>query len=117
MTTAPSVGQSFLLDPTAQAWSAIGGSTLKNGTAAQYLPGKILYAGGGTPIDSPNPAQANAQIIDLTSATPMWQPVASMNSPRYTQTPTGLPHGKVLAVSGADRNASNAYCTARVSGE
>src|SRR5258708_31556794 len=58
MTIAPSVGQSFLLDPSAQTWSAIGGSTLKNGTAAQYLPGKILYAGGGTPALSAHPPPA-----------------------------------------------------------
>jgi Domain of unknown function (DUF1929)/Bacterial Ig domain/Kelch motif len=117
MTIAPSVGQSFLLDPTAQTWSAIGGSTLKNGTAAQYLPGKILYAGGGTPIDSANPAQANAQIIDPTSATPMWQPVASMNSPRYTQTLTVLPDGKVLAVGGSTSMSQTADSTAVLSAE
>jgi len=117
MTIAPSVGQSFLLDPTAQTWSAIGGSTLKNGTAAQYLPGKILYAGGGTPIDSANPAQANAQIIDLTSATPIWQPVASMNSPRYTQTLTVLPDGKVLAVGGSTSMSQTADSTAVLSAE
>jgi galactose oxidase-like protein/Kelch motif protein len=117
MTIAPSVGQSFQLDPSAQTWSAIGGSTLKNGTAAQSLPGKILYAGGGTLIDSANPAQANAQIIDLTSATPMWQPVASMNSPRYTQTLTVLPDGKVLAVGGSTSMSQTADSTAVLSAE
>ena len=100
-TIAPSIGQSFVLDPVAQSWSAIGGATLDNGSAAQYLPGKILYTGGGAPFGSTSPAQASAQVIDLTSGTPVWQAVASMNYPRYTHTLTVLPDGKVLAVGGS----------------
>jgi galactose oxidase-like protein/Big-like domain-containing protein/Kelch motif protein len=100
-TIAPNVGQSFLLDPAAQTWSSIAGSTLMNGSAAQYLPGKILYSGGGAPFNSTNPAQASADIIDLTSSTPAWKPVAPMNYPRYTHTLTVLPDGKVLAIGGS----------------
>ena len=101
VTIAPSVGQSFILDPSAQTWSAIGGATLYNGSAAQYLPGKILYTGGGSPFNSTNPSTTNAQVIDLTSATPSWQAVAPMNFARYTHTLTVLPDGKVLAVGGS----------------
>lgn len=101
LTIAPSVGQSFILDPSAQTWSGIGGATLYNGSAAQYLPGKILYTGGGSPFNSTNPATTNAQVIDLTSATPTWQTVAPMNYARYTHTLTVLPDGKVLAVGGS----------------
>lgn len=101
VTIAPSVGQSFLLDPSAQTWSAVGGATLFNGSAAQYLPGKILYTGGGSPFNSTNPSTTNARAIDLTSATPTWQTVAPMNFARYTHTLTVLPDGKVLAVGGS----------------
>lgn len=101
MTIAPSVGQSFLLDPSAQTWTQVGGATLFNGSAAQYLPGKILYTGGGSPFNSTNPSTKNAQVIDLTSATPAWQAVAPMNYARYTHTLTVLPDGKVLAVGGS----------------
>jgi hypothetical protein len=99
-TIAPVIGQSFLLDPNAQTWVATGGNTLMNGSAAMYLPGKILYTGGGTPFGSNAPAQKSAQAIDLTSATPTWQNVTPMNYARYTHTLTILPDGKVLAVGG-----------------
>lgn len=102
VTMATSVAQSFLLDPAAQTWSAVGGATLYNGSAAQYLPGKILYTGGGTPLNSTNPANAKAQVIDFTSGTPTWQSVAPMNYARYTHTLTVLPDGKVLAVGGSN---------------
>lgn len=101
VTIAPSAGQSFVLDPAAQTWSAIGGATLYNGSAAQYLPGKILYTGGGSPFNSTNPSTTNARVIDLTSATPTWQTVAPMNYARYTHSLTVLPDGKVLAVGGS----------------
>jgi hypothetical protein len=103
LTIAPETGISYLLDPIAQTWGAVGGPTLLNGTAAQYLPGKILYSGGGTPLNSvTSPATADAQVIDLNSATPTWQATGAMNSPRYTQTLTVLPDGKVLAVGGTN---------------
>jgi hypothetical protein len=98
-TIAPQLGKSFLLDPQAQTWTQTGGATLMKGSSAQYRPGKILYSGGG-PLDSQNPARADAQIIDLTSATPSWQSVAPMTKPRYTHTMTVLPDGKVLAIGG-----------------
>jgi Domain of unknown function (DUF1929)/Bacterial Ig domain/Glyoxal oxidase N-terminus/Galactose oxidase, central domain/Kelch motif len=101
VTIAPNAGQSFLLDPSAQTWSAVGGATLYNGSAAQYLPGKILYTGGGSPFNSTNPSTTNARVIDFTSATPTWQAVAPMNYARYTHTLTVLPDGKVLAVGGS----------------
>lgn len=102
-TIVPSVGESFTLDPIAQTWTQTGGATLFNGSAAMYLPGKILYTGGGTPLNSSTtPATTNAEIIDLTSGTPAWQSVASMNYARYTQTLTVLPDGNVLAVGGSN---------------
>jgi hypothetical protein len=101
LTIAPETGISYLLDPIAQTWEAVGGPTLLNGTAAQYLPGKILYSGGGTPLGSTAPATANAQVIDLNSATPTWHTTGAMTSPRYTHTLTVLPDGKVLAVGGS----------------
>ena len=100
-TIAPSVGQSFLLDPNAQTWTATGGAALDNGSAAEYLPGKILYSGGGTPLTSDNPAQTSAETIDLNATTPTWQATGSMTSPRYTQTLTVLPDGNVLAIGGS----------------
>jgi hypothetical protein len=100
-TIAPVIGKSFVLDPIAKTWGQVGGNTLQNGSAAMYLPGKILYTGGGAPFDSTNPSQTGAQIIDLNATTPTWQATAPMNAARYTHTLTVLPDGNVLAIGGA----------------
>ena len=49
-TMAASTGKGYELDPVAQTWGAVGGTTLINGSAAMYRPGKILYTGGGGTI-------------------------------------------------------------------
>src|SRR5262245_13764207 len=90
-TIASSVAQAYMLDPIAPSWGPVGGKTLFNGSAAMYLPGKILYSGGGTPLDSTSPALATAQVIDLTSASPVWQATGTMNAARYAHTLTVLP--------------------------
>jgi Domain of unknown function (DUF1929)/Bacterial Ig domain/Galactose oxidase, central domain len=100
-TIAPVVGKSFVLDPIAKTWGAVGGTTLQNGSAAMYLPGKVLYTGGGGPFGSTNASQNGAQIIDLNAATPAWQATAPMSAGRYTHTLTVLPDGNVLALGGA----------------
>jgi hypothetical protein len=100
-TIAPEVGKSFVLDPIAKTWGAVGGTTLQNGSAAMYLPGKILYTGGGSPFGSTNASQNGAQIIDLNAATPAWQATTPMSVGRYTHTLTVLPDGNVLAIGGA----------------
>jgi hypothetical protein len=97
---ASSVAQAYVLDPIAPSWGAIAGKTLYNGSAAMYLPGKLLYSGGGTPLDSTSGAIASAQIIDLTAATPAWKATGTMNAARYAHTLTVLPDGKVLAIGG-----------------
>jgi Domain of unknown function (DUF1929)/Bacterial Ig domain len=100
LTIASSVARAYMLDPIAPSWAAVGGQTLYNGSAVMYLPGKILYSGGGTPLNSTSPAQATAQVIDLTAASPAWQVTGTMNAARYAHTLTVLPDGKVLAVGG-----------------
>jgi hypothetical protein len=61
----------------------------------QYLPGKILLAGGG------NPPTATAEVIDLNSPTPAWRSVAPMAFPRRQHNATVLPDGKVLVTGGS----------------
>jgi hypothetical protein len=101
-TIAPSVGKSFFLDPAVPTWGPAGGPALFNGSAAMYLPGKVLYTGGGHPLGSAIPATTSAATIDLTSATPTWQPTSPMNQARYTHMLTVLPDGNVLAVGGSN---------------
>jgi hypothetical protein len=100
LTIASSVASAYVLDPIAPTWSAVGGRTLYNGSAVMYQPGKILYSGGGTPLDSNAVAQATAQVIDLTAPSPSWQATGTMNAARYAHTLVVLPDGKVLAIGG-----------------
>lgn len=100
LTIAASAGRSYLLDPIVPSWAAVGGATLYNGSAVMYLPGKILYSGGGTPLNSTSAAQSTAQTLDLTAGNPTWQAAGTMNAARYAHTLTVLPDGKVLAIGG-----------------
>jgi hypothetical protein len=101
-TLAPSTGQSFLLDPAATSWTQVGStSSVRNGSAVMYRPGKVLYAGGGNIASTTNPASTAAQTIDLTAPTPVWAPTVPMSSGRYEHTLVMLPDGNVLAVGGA----------------
>jgi galactose oxidase len=63
------------------------------GAAVMYLPGKILYVGGGRTL-------ATAETIDLTSATPAWKSTGSMAYPRRHLNATVLPTGEVLVTGG-----------------
>lgn len=63
------------------------------GSAVMYLPGKILYVGGGRTL-------ATAEKIDLSSATPAWQPAGTMAWPRRHLNATVLPTGEVLVTGG-----------------
>ena len=63
------------------------------GAAVMYLPGKILYAGGGR-------TTATAEIIDLNQAAPAWKYTGSMAYPRRHLNATVLPTGEVLVTSG-----------------
>ena len=63
------------------------------GAAVMYLPGKILYAGGGR-------TTATAEIIDLNQAAPAWKYTGSMAYPRRHLNATMLPTGEVLVTSG-----------------
>jgi galactose oxidase-like protein len=64
------------------------------GAAVMYLPGKILYAGGG------DPPTATAEVIDLNVAAPQWRAVAPMSFARQQLNLTLLPDGRVLATGG-----------------
>ena len=76
------------------------------GSAVMYEAGKILVVGGGgnTSWPTPDPKTASptktAEIIDLNSASPTWQPTGSMANPRRHMNATVLPDGQVLATGG-----------------
>jgi Domain of unknown function (DUF1929) len=63
------------------------------GSAVMYLPGRVLYAGGGRTTNT-------AEIIDLNQASPVWRYTGSMAYPRRHLNATVLPTGEVLATGG-----------------
>ena len=97
---APSTGATRLLDPAALTYvpAAAAASPVRNGSAAMYLPGKILASGGGPAGGS---SVTDAAILDTTQPAPAWQPIAPMAFPRYMHNLTMLPDGKVFAVGGS----------------
>ena len=99
---AADTGQAYRLDVNAQTWTAIGSpSSIRNGSADMYAPGKILYTGGADISNVSNPAQKGAQVLDMTAASPSWQSVSPMAYPRYEHTMVDLPDGTVFAMGGA----------------
>jgi galactose oxidase len=63
------------------------------GAAVMYLPGKILYVGGGRTL-------ASAETIDLAVGSPVWKTTGSMAYPRRHLNATVLPTGEVLVTGG-----------------
>ena len=77
-------------------WDTVGYrkyGTRDYGSAVMYLPGKILYTGGGR-------TTRTAEIIDLNQGAPAWQFTGSMAYPRRHHNPTVLPTGEVLVTGG-----------------
>jgi galactose oxidase len=70
------------------------------GSAVMYLPGKILYVGGGR-------TTATAETIDLNVAAPVWKWTGSMAYPRRHLNATVLPTGEVLVTGGVSGTSFN----------
>ena len=89
------------LDISAQTWSVIDTNAVDGGSAAMYLPGKILKSGTSTNPDDPAvPSAETAYILDMTQPLPKWREISPMVFPRTYHTLTNLPDGKVLATGG-----------------
>jgi len=72
------------------------------GSAVMYLPGKILYAGGGS-----KPPTNTAEIIDLNQPNPTWANTGSMAYARRQMNATLLPTGDVLVTGGTSASGFN----------
>jgi galactose oxidase len=93
----------YLNTSSAGGWSKVGDrlyGTRDYGAAVMYLPGKILYVGGGR-------TTATAETIDLTVAAPVWQWTGSMAYPRRHLNATMLPTGEVLVTGGTSGTSFN----------
>jgi hypothetical protein len=93
------------------------------GSAVMYDRGKILYVGGGGDLnwDTPDPKNgsptATAERIDLTQASPQWQPAGSLPTPRRHLNATVLPDGEVLVTGGLSGGGFNNLATAQHSAQ
>jgi hypothetical protein len=90
------------LDLTAQSWATVGNTVATHGSAAMYVPGKVLRSGGRNVANTVT--VANAEVIDMTEATPAWRSVAPMAFPRQKHNLVLLPDGSALAVGGRTNN-------------
>jgi galactose oxidase-like protein/PKD domain-containing protein len=102
-----STAQSRLFDPVAKTWSGVIATTNYGGTRTygtsvllpvtptnNYKP-VVMIMGGG------NPSTVTTELIDLSSATPIWTYGPSMSQSRIEMNATILPNGKVLALGGS----------------
>ena len=92
---------SYWMNPSAPSWTTLSSTTpdAAGGSAAMYLPGKILKAGGGLRDSGGGPSNGETRFIDLTAGTPTWQ-ISNDMLARYNHNLVALPSGQVLAVGG-----------------
>jgi hypothetical protein len=96
----PSKGQSRLIDPVAQTYTALPPTQVFNGSAVQVRPGKILYTGGGD-VASGGESASRAQVIDMNMPAPAWRDVNGMQEIRYMHNPVMLADGKAMIIGGS----------------
>ena len=77
------------------------------GAAVMYLPGKILYVGGGHTTNT-------AEIADINSGSPTWQLTNPMQFARRHLNATMLPTGEVLVTGGVSGTGFNDVTTTAV---
>ena len=77
------------------------------GAAVMYLPGKILYVGGGHTTNT-------AEIADINSGSPTWQLTNPMQFARRHLNATMLPTGEVLVTGGVSGTGFNDVTTTAI---
>jgi hypothetical protein len=105
---------SVALNLTTQTWSVVDPAVLDGGSAAMYLPGKIIKSGLGRDPDLAGvPTVATTYVLDMNQSAPAWRQTSSMAFPRTEHNLTMLPDGTVL-VTGGSRNSDVANTAAAV---
>jgi hypothetical protein len=86
-----------IFDPATGAWTRTGELGVSRGgfTASLLSDGKVLVAGGATPMGD---TLGSAELYDPVSGT--WSPTGDLGEPRYSHTATTLADGRVLVVAG-----------------
>jgi hypothetical protein len=97
-----------ILDINAQTWTVVDSRMADGGSAAIYLPGKIMKAGSATDSQGIGPSSNTTFVLDTTQSYPAWRQTPSMAYPRSFLNLTTLPDGSVLATGGeTDKDGGN----------
>ena len=97
-----------VLDLNTQSWSVLDSRIIEGGSAAMYLPNKIVKAGSASDSQNSGPSSNTTFVLDLTQPSPAWQQTPSMAYARSFLNLTTLPDGTVLATGGeSDKNGGN----------
>jgi len=90
-----------VLNLSTQTWTMVDPAVLHGGTAAMYLPGKIMKSGRSIdPDQATEPSVRSTYVLDMTQPSPLWRQTASMAFPRNYHNETLLPDGTVLVTGG-----------------
>jgi hypothetical protein len=99
--TAEDIISTRVLDVNSQTWTLVDANPVDGGSAAMYLPGKVLKSGTSADPDLPIfPSAVTTYVLDMTQPAPAWQETAPMAFPRTYHTLTLLPDGTILATGG-----------------
>jgi Domain of unknown function (DUF1929)/Bacterial Ig domain/Kelch motif len=99
---------SDILDLTTLTWSVVDPNIVDGGSAAMYLPGKIMKAGTAADSQDVGPSANTTYVLDTTTADPVWKQTPSMSYARSFLNLPVLPDGTVLAIGGeTDKNGGN----------
>ena len=89
------------LNLSAQTTTVVDPTPVDGGSAAMFLPGKVVKSGTSTNPDDPVfPAAATTYVLDMAEPSPVWRETASMAFARAFHTLTVLPDGNVLVTGG-----------------
>ena len=88
-----------VLDVQAQTWTMVDPVPLSGGSAAMYIPGRVVKS-GAVAFDPSNTSLRETWVLDMTQPSPAWRATAPMAFPRSHHNLTILADGTVLVVGG-----------------
>jgi hypothetical protein len=104
-----------VLDVDTQTWTTVSNTIVEGGSAAMYLPGKIITSGRGTEGGDDVtgiPSASTTYVLDMNQPTPQWLQTSSMAFKRDYHNLTILADGNVLVTGGGQTTGATDASTA-----